>query len=134
MQLFDLIKVMFTDPRAYSGISWNDRAKNMFMVQRIMSITFPSAAQAFNRVGTNPAGVVDHWQRQAAIHGRVPGWVFTKTKKADKDKAWVPDKQAALEWMRHNQLGQRDLDMAIAQDPVAMKELLQSITKTMKPE
>lgn len=135
MQLFDLIKIMFSDPQGYSGTSWNDRAKNVFMVQRIMAIKQPIRAQLFNRVGVNPAAVVDQWQRSTRTLGKSPGWIFTKTtKKAVESKSPAYDKEAAIEWMRFNGLGQRDLDAALQEDRASMLDELKRIAKSMSSD
>jgi hypothetical protein len=131
MQLFDLIKAMFADPQGYAGTSWNDRAKNLFMVQRIMSIKQPQRAQMFNRVGVNPAAVVDQWQRSTRAMGRAPGWIFTKSIKKAETKSPTVDKEAAEAWMRHNGLGKRDLDVAMREDPKTMVDELKRISKSI---
>ena len=54
MQLFDLVRVMFTNPKKYSDIKNSDKAKNHFMIQRFMSINYPAQAQQLNaQIGSN---------------------------------------------------------------------------------
>ena len=58
MQLFDLVRVMFSDPKKYNEVKNNDKAKNHFMIQRFMAINWPTQAQQMNRNGINGVGVI----------------------------------------------------------------------------
>ena len=111
MQLFDLVRVMFTDPKKYREVKNSDKAKNQFMINRFMSIKYPSNAQLFNVNGISGANVVDSWSMVASRFKSVPGWFYTKTKKAKKN---VPDKynpsERALQiYMDKNQIGAREI-------------------------
>ena len=81
MQLFDLVRVMFTKPKEYNEVKNNDKAKNHFMINRFMAINWPVQAQLLNRNGINGIGVIDTWQFLTSRFKRVPGWIYTKTKK-----------------------------------------------------
>jgi hypothetical protein len=134
MELFEFIKVLFTDPKRYSQLKASDKGRNHFMVQRFMSIKFPTTAQQLNRVGMNGAGVMDLWQKIAIrFNGRVPGWIYTKTKKLEKnEKVYKPDPEAAQIWMQRNGLTERDLKDAIRFNPDEMKKIISSIEKQIK--
>jgi len=132
LQLFDFIKVMFTDQKAYSEIKTSDKGRHYFMIQRFMAIKYPSTAQQLNRVGINPSAVVDLWQIVCSRFNRVPGWIYTKTKKVSVEKTFSPDPESARLWMDRNGLGERDLKMAIQFHPEEMKKVLKSIEKQIK--
>ena len=86
MQLFDLVKVMFTNPKKYSDIKNSDKAKNHFMINRFMAINYPEQAQVVNKNGINGIGVIDTWQFITSRFKKVPGWIYTKTKKTKKQE------------------------------------------------
>lgn len=132
LQLFDFIRVMFSDPKTYSELKNSDKAKHYFMTQRFMAIKFPATSQQLNRVGINPSAVVDLWQIVCSRFNRVPGWIYTKTKKVSVEKTYVPDPEASRLWMSKNELGERDLKMAIQFYPEEMKKTLKSIEKQIK--
>jgi len=132
MELFDFIKVMFTDPKKYSQLKNSDKSRHVFMIQRFMSIQHPTTAQQLNRVGMNAWAVVDLWQIVASRFKRVPGWIYTKTKKAPSDKIWKPDPEVSAYWMKHNQVGERELKDAIRFNPEEMKRIFSSLEKQIK--
>lgn len=86
-KLFDFIKILFTRPDLYKKLKSYEKAKHYFMVQRFMSINFPIQANAIQHLKVNPSEVMDYWHRALTkMFNRVPGWMYTKTKKA-KNKA-----------------------------------------------
>ena len=83
MNLFDLIKSIFKKGNEWDKISNAEKARNFFMVNRIMSIQFPIQANQFNKLKINPYPVVDWWHRSMTGHYKTqPQWIFTKTNKA----------------------------------------------------
>jgi hypothetical protein len=132
MELFDFVKVMFTDQRKYAQLKNSDRSRHFFMIQRFMSIQYPSTAQQLNRTGINGWAVVDLWQMVASRFNRVPGWIYTKTKKAPSEKNWKPDPEAAKFWMERNGVGEKELRDAIRFHPDEMKRIISSIEKQIK--
>jgi hypothetical protein len=131
-ELFDFVKVMFTNPKKYSEIKNSDKSRHYFMIQRFMSIQHPTTAQQLNRVGVNPWAVVDLWQLVASRFNRVPGWIYTKTKKVATEKTWKPDPEIAKIWMKRTGLGERDLKDLIKFKPDEMKKLFTSLEKQIK--
>lgn len=86
IQLFPLLKIMFSDENQYSKLRETDKSKNFFMINRRFSINFPTVAHQFNHIKTPGNKVVDCWQRVASQYKRTPGWMYTKTKKTPKKK------------------------------------------------
>ena len=133
MELFELVKVMFTDSKKYSTLRNVDKAKNFFMIQRFMAIKHPTTAQSLNRININPWAVVDLWQIVASRFQRVPGWIYTKTKKpASIDKTWKPNSDVAAIWMQKNGVGERELKDAIRFYPEEMKKHFTAIEKQIQ--
>jgi hypothetical protein len=49
MELFDFVKCIFTDPKKYTLQKNAEKAKHFFLINRFMSIKFPTTAQQLNR-------------------------------------------------------------------------------------
>ena len=130
LDLFGMVKVMFTDSHEYSKIKNSDKGRHFFMISRFFSIKYPTTAQAINRIGQNPWAAVDLWQLVASRFQRVPGWIYTKTKKSpSQEKTWKPNPEVAKFWMERTGLGERELNEAIKFDPEGLKKAFQSIEK-----
>lgn len=83
MELFDVVKTIFKKDKDWDKVSRNDKVRNFFMINRIMSIQFPIQADQFNHTKILPRPVVDWWHDTLSKHyTRMPGWIFTKTKKS----------------------------------------------------
>jgi len=132
MELFDFTKVLFGNPKEYQKLKTVEKGKHFFMIQRFFSIKFPSTAQQLNRNGINGAAVVDLWQIVGQRFGRVPGWIYTKTKKVANEKVWKPNPEVAAIWMQRHGLGERDLQLAIKFNQDEMKKYFQRLEKQIE--
>jgi hypothetical protein len=132
MELFEFIKLIFTNPKEYSKLKNIQKGKNFFMLQRFMSIKYPTTAQQLNRNGINGAAVADLWQLVSSRFGRVPGWIYTKTKKVQTEKEWKPNPEVSTFWMQRHGMNERDLKMAIKFNPEEMKKTFQRIEKQIQ--
>jgi hypothetical protein len=132
MELFDFVKVMFSDKKKYAELKNSEKAKHFFMIQRFFSIKHPTTAQSLNRVGITPWAVVDLWQMVAQRFNRVPGWIYTKTKKVASEKEWKPNPEVAKVWMERNGIGERELKEAIRFYPQEMKKMFSSLEKQIE--
>lgn len=129
MELFNLVKVIFTDPKEYSNLKNSEKGKHFFLINRFFSIKFPTTAQSLNRNGINPWAIVDLWQIVASRFQRVPGWIYTKTKKLNKEKIWQPNPEISKIWMEKNELGERELDLAIKFNQIEIKKSFDLLEK-----
>jgi hypothetical protein len=133
MELFDFVRVMFTNPNEYNKIKNAEKGKHFFMVSRFMSIKYPSTAQQLNRNGINGSAVVDLWQMVSSKFQRVPGWIYTKTKRTSaSDKVWKPNPEVAKLWMERNNIGERELREAIKYNPDEMKRSFSALEKQIE--
>lgn len=83
MELFELVKTIFKSEKDWNKVTRNDKTKNFFMVNRIMSIQFPVQANQFNHTKISPKPVVDWWHNNLSrYYTKTPNWIFTKTKKS----------------------------------------------------
>jgi hypothetical protein len=115
MELKDFIKAVFERPDEFKEISGSEKARNFFMLQRFMSINFPTQAQAFNHIRIPQSQVVDYWHDSLRkIYTKTPQWVYTKTKKSDKaKKIEMPSEEAISYYLERTKMSRRDLSEAI---------------------
>lgn len=85
MELFDIGKLIFTTKqKEWDAVSKNDKSRNFFMLNRIMSIQYPTQANQFNHLKVIPAPVIDWWHDTLSHrYSRPPQWLFTKVNKKD---------------------------------------------------
>lgn len=87
MELFDIVKTIFKSDKDWDKVSRNDKTKNFFMLNRIMSIQFPMQAHQFNHTKISPRPVADWWHNTLSRHyTKMPSWIFAKTKKSQQKK------------------------------------------------
>ena len=111
-KLFDFVKIMFTKRAQYNTLKNSTKKRHHFMINRFMSIKYPSNAQLFNINGINGGNVVECWATVASRFKSVPGWFYTKTKKAAKNKAdkYIPSERAVTIYMDKNEIGSREFN------------------------
>ena len=111
-KLFDFVKIMFTKPTHYKKIKQHNKKRHHFMINRFMSIKYPSNAQMFNINGINGGNVVDSWSMVASRFKSVPRWFYTKTKKAKKNVTdkYNPSDRAIELYMSKNEIGNREFE------------------------
>ncbi len=111
-KLFDFIKIMFTQGETYSKLKQSSKKRHHFMINRFMSIKFPTNAQLFNFNGINGASVIDCWQMVSSRFQRVPGWIYTKTKTTKKNAkdTYYPSEIALRIYMEKNEIGAREIE------------------------
>lgn len=129
MELFDLTKIIFTNPSQYQKLKNHEKSKHFFMINRFFSIKYPTTSQSLNRNGINPWAIVDLWQIVASRFQKVPGWIYTKTKKAPTEKVWKPNPEISKIWMERHQIGERELELAIKFNPEEMKKSFSVLEK-----
>tara|TARA_R100000005_G_C4989203_1_gene196938 strand:+ start:1049 stop:1468 length:420 start_codon:yes stop_codon:yes gene_type:complete len=124
MQLFDLVRVMFTNPTKYKEVKNHDKAKNHFMINRFMAINWPQQAQLLNRNGINGIGVIDTWQFLTSRFKRVPGWIYTKTKKTKaQEKLEYKYSEELIEiYLKVNKISRKDFNQLTKLYPEKMQE------------
>jgi hypothetical protein len=91
MELFDILKAFFNDKK-WEEVSNHDKARNYFMINRLMSIASPLHANAFNHTKIDPVSVVNYWKETLnKKYSSAPGWFFTPSNKKDKSKKYSPN-------------------------------------------
>lgn len=101
------------------------------MINRFFSIKYPTNAQLFNINGINGANVVESWSMVASRFKSVPGWIYTKTKKAPSNKkdTYIPDERAVRIFMEKNEIGAREFSEL---KTFAKEQLYQDLQKIEK--
>jgi len=106
---FDIIKAFHTS--GWQKISDRDKAKNLFMVNRICSIAYPLQANSFNHIKINPENVVNFWKILVTHHNKkTPSWIWTKTVKSERVKDKKEYKEEIIEFIKDKyQISNREI-------------------------
>jgi hypothetical protein len=134
-KLFDFIKIMFTKPGEYKKIKKYNKKRHHFMVNRFFAIKFPANAQLFNHNGINPIAVIDSWSLVANRFKGVPGWIYTKTKrakKAKKSKEYEPSETVIQYFMEKNEIGTREYNELLKFAKTELYNNLQKIEQSIQ--
>jgi len=82
------------------------------MINRFFAIKYPANAQLFNINGINGSAVIDSWYMVASRFNAVPGWIYTRTKKAKKvatkKNEYIPKDATVKMFMHNNEIGNRE--------------------------
>jgi hypothetical protein len=115
MDLFEFIKVIFNRDAKWSSIKTYDKSKNFFMLNRFMSINFPTQSNLFNNRFITSSSAIDSWRDVLnRLYTKPPGWMYTKTKKKDAPgPKKYPEKATIQEWIKLNKLSKKDFDSMI---------------------
>jgi len=136
MELFDFIKVIFTNPSEYSSITLGEKRKHYFMCQRRFAINFPMQANALQQLKINQAAVIDFWQIFLRKQYKfVPGWMYTKgIKKTQevKEKKQPISNEVIKEYCRYFQLDSKSVRDAIEFYPNDMIRELKEFETMLK--
>jgi hypothetical protein len=90
MELFDVLKAFFVEKK-WQEVSKQDKARNFFMINRMMGIQYPLQSNALNNTKIDPVSAVDYWRSMLVLkYKTAPGWFFTSSTKKDKIKAYSP--------------------------------------------
>lgn len=134
-KLFDFIQIMFTNSKEFEKIRKEIKASHLFMIQRFMSIKFPSNANMFNQQGINAAEVINTWQNYAIKQGSIPNWIYTKTKKVQEEaikKVWKPDPELVKYYINKMEISPTDYELILKYHKEKHYEELQEIERMMK--
>jgi len=135
-KLFDFIKIMFTKHSQYNTIKQHNKKRHFFMINRFFAIKYPENANAFNINGIEGSYVVDAWSLLAKRFTRVPGWIYTKTKKSAKaatsKNEYIPIDKAVEVYMSKYEIGQREFKEMQKFAPTALNAELQAIEKSIQ--
>ena len=106
---FDIIKSFHT--KDWNKVSERDKARNLFMINRICSIAYPLQANSFNHIKINPENVVNFWKILVTHqHKKTPSWIFTKTLKGEKIKEKKEYKEEVISFIKEKyQISNREI-------------------------
>lgn len=109
MKLFDFIKVVFNTSNNYEKLTKYERGKNRFMLQRFMAIQYPEASNLLNWNGSDPAYVNDAFRMVTKQFKRPPGWIYTKVRNTNINKADFQPKESTIQfYLKKNEATMRD--------------------------
>jgi hypothetical protein len=106
---YEIIKAFNT--KEWNGIKDKDKAKNLFMINRIMSINFPLQANSFNHIKIQPEKVVDFWKVfMSHYYKKTPQWIWTKTQKGEKESSSYEYKEEVIDFIKEKyQISSREI-------------------------
>ena len=136
-KLFDFVKIMFTKPAIYKNVKNFNKKRHQFMINRFFAIKFPANAQLFNVNGINGSSVIDSWYMVSSRFKAVPGWIYTKTKKAKpaskKTKnEYIPKDETIKFFIQKNEIGMREFKELQKFSPKELNETLRKLENTMQ--
>ena len=127
MELFDILKAFFDDKK-WEDVSTHDKARNYFMINRIMCTAFPLQANAFNHTKIDPASVVNYWKEILNKKYKTPpGWFYTSTNKKEKSKKYMPSEEVLLFVRDKYEVSTREIKELLDYYPSDFKKFCQSI-------
>jgi len=86
-ELFDIIKIIFENPKEYKNISNIEKRKISFIFNRRVAIKYPLQSNILQIKKINEIAVIDYWQRFLnKQHNKVPYWMYTKGVKKSVEK------------------------------------------------
>lgn len=127
--LFDFIKKLFktSTEREWEEMTPYEKQRNAFMINRFMSIMYPTSANNLNTVKTDGYAVVETWRYfvgKAYSGDRVPSWMYTKTSKKESDKTLSKfKKETILHYCQKHECGVRELREQYAFNPSIVDDL-----------
>jgi len=135
-KLFDFIKILFTKPKIYSAMSNRNKKRHQFMINRFFAIKYPANANLFNVNGINAGAVIDSWHMVASRFRSVPGWIYTKTKKAKKvaknKNEYIPKDTTISLFMQKNEIGKREFSELEQFAKIELYETLKKLEDSME--
>lgn len=127
MELFDILKAFF-NKKNWEDVSNHDKARNFFMINRIMGIAFPLQANAFNSTKIDPVSVVNYWKETLNTKYKAPpGWFFTATQKKEKSKHFSPEEEVSEFIKSRYEISNREIQDLGKYFPKEFKEFSKSI-------
>ena len=136
MELFDLIKVIFKHNKDYDKVTFGEKKKHFFLLNRRFAINFPMQAHVLQHLKIDPAGVIDFWRDfMIKQYKYVPGWMYTKgVKKAveTKEKKTNISESLILEYARVFDVDHKSIREALVLFPNEMAAELKTYEKIMK--
>lgn len=107
---FDIIKSFHS--KDWNKISDRDKSRNLFMINRVCSISYPLQANSFNHIKIRPEKVVDFWKVFITnYHKKTPSWIYTKTLKKEKEKSKKEYDETIIEFIKEKyQISNREIE------------------------
>lgn len=127
MELFDILKAFFSE-KDWGEVTKHDKSRNFFMINRIMSISFPLQANAFNNTKIDPVPVIDFWKSTLnQKYKATPGWFFTSTKKKEKKEVFIPSEEVSSFIKSKYEISDREIKELCQYYPKEFKSFCKSI-------
>ena len=113
MELFDYMKLVFSDDEKWAKITSIEKRKYFWMLSRFMSIKHPIQANLLSHFKINAESASDYWHKSmSALYTGTPGWIYAKTKKKDDStkKLDLPSPEMIRWYCNRNEMSRREFD------------------------
>lgn len=134
--LFDVVRMLFTDTAAFNNLSKMTLERNAFMINRFMAIKYPQQAQVFNNLKINMCDVLKFWNSYLGNKSYVPSFIYTKgSKKAKETHTKVnkmPSNAILSQYCIDNKLNRKDVLNAFKMFPDEMSKEISNYEKELK--
>lgn len=123
MDFRDIKKKFFGSDALYNSLSDNDKNKNRFIINRMMSSKFPALANYTNSLESFGNSVVDSWRSFNVKYG-IFDMRYVPIKKAEnKKKVWKPENKEIFKlYLEHRKLSGRDYESWLEFEPKVAKK------------
>lgn len=134
--LFDVVRMLFTDTTAFNNLSKMTLERNAFMINRFMAIKYPQQAQAFNNLKINTCDVMRFWNSYLGNKTNVPSFIYTKGSKKSKETLIkankMPSNAILSQYCINNHLNKKDVLNAFKMFPDEMYKEISNYEKELK--
>ncbi len=134
--LFDIIKLLYTDSNEFNKLADIALSRNSFMINRFIGIKHPLQAQAFNMSKTNMIDVIKFWNSYLGNQKYVPSYIYTKgANKSNENKLKNRNAISNEElhtFCMHNNVNAKDVKVALELFNEDMINEIKDFIKTIK--
>lgn len=125
MELLDVFKALVSKNNNWDQVKDEDKEKNFFIINRLMSRKYRDKSQLLNSKTINKISSMDLWHH-FIITQPYPNWFWQKNKKLEKSEIVDKDYKILLKYF---QIKDIDLDYLIDKHPEFIKEELAWLKK-----
>ena len=131
--LFDYIKIFFTDNEKFNSISDKIKEKHFFMLNRFISIKFPLTAIQLSKLNINAIHATNLLHDLMISYKKVPQWIYTPAKsEVTTKKEYLPEEKIINMYCKDNEIGLKELKKAIFFNEKEIKEIEKYYKKLIK--
>ena len=147
LSFFDIMDALFDckdktyveNCQTYSKLTDAQKTKHFFIINRRLAIGFPSTAFALSKINVNPVYAMDVWYSFTSKYAKrlngFPKWLLLSTKNVNvSSESKLPKSLLGAKqyYMKTNQIGDDDFELAMRFDQPEMIKELKNIANFLK--